>query len=208
MKNPWERIKATDYESHMMSIHQHEPLNLIFKEQINKNEPSDIVVLGIGCGNGLEHIKPKTKVYGYDINQDFLNKCRSRVQNENGEIPYELNLYKIDLTESDVHIPHCDLLICNLVLEFLDFTSFIRLIRKSQPKLISIVFQLTNEITKAISESPFALKFKDVATIRKEIEPKQLTLLLNSAGYVLKDSKTYDIDQTKYFIRMDFRKDS
>ena len=206
MNNPWERITAEEYEKHMKLINQHDLLNRIFKEQINENNVSEICILGIGYGNGLEHIKPNTKVYGYDINPFFLDRCRSRTLFEKGKSNIELKLYRVDLSDHKENVHSCELVICNLVLEFLDIFNFIRLVKKANPKLISIVLQVTIEKKKAISESPYTNTFRDVASIRAEINPKDLTYLLKKAGYNLKCSKTYDIDQTKYLIRLDYNK--
>ena len=62
MDNPWTNIKAIEYEGHMKFIHQYELLNLIFKEQISELCFDTVGILGIGCGNGLEHIKSDTIV--------------------------------------------------------------------------------------------------------------------------------------------------
>ena len=202
MINPWARIAATDYEGHMKFIKQHELLNRIFKEQINDNDYSNICILGIGCGNGLEHIKPNTKVDGYDINQDFLDICEQRYSNSK----FHFQTHKIDLTDPNATIKHCDLLICNLVLEFLDLFSFVRLVHHCAPKLITVVLQLTIEKANTFSSSPYIEKFRDISYYRSESNPQELTFLLGKAGYILTYSQTHDIDQTKYLIRMDFSK--
>lgn len=198
--NPWERIKAVEYEGHMKFIKQYDLLNHIVKEQIEDNCPSIIDIVGIGCGNGLQHIKTGMVVYGYDINQDFLNVCKEYGQKNN----LNLVLKRIDLTAPKATINQCDLIICNLVIEFLGLVSFIRLLKKSKPKIISVVLQMTIEDTKAISESPYTDKFRELVYYRTEVDPNQLISMLYNAGYMLKCSKSYDLDQTKYLIRMDF----
>lgn len=203
MISPWESIKTKEYEDHMKHCNQYDLLNQIFKEQVTENDYSVIDILGIGCGNGLEHIKPNSTVYGYDVNQFFLNTCHSRIRNGN-----ILLLNNIDLTNSTATIHTCDLLICNLVLEYIGLYHFIRLLNNSNPKIISVVLQVTINNSMVISESPYTDIFKEVSSIRSEIDPQQLIRILDKIGYELKRYKAFNIDQTKYLIQMDYNKDT
>ena len=62
----------------MKFIKQYDLLNRIFKEQIAEHQGETIGILGIGCGNGLEYIEPKTLIYGYDINNEHCIDCARR----------------------------------------------------------------------------------------------------------------------------------
>jgi len=80
--NPWEDILLEDYENHMKleNIRQLQTLNGIINEQLYRYAVSEVAILGIAGGNGLEHIDPariKT-VYGIDINQQYLDTCKKR----------------------------------------------------------------------------------------------------------------------------------
>ncbi len=200
MDNPWTNIKAVEYEGHMKLIKQYELLNHIFKEQISERCFSTIGILGIGCGNGLEYIKTNKIVYGYDINRDFLNEC----QNIYGNLNYKLILNETDLTDKKTKIDSCDILIANLIVEYIGKYNFIRIITKSKPTYISTVLQMTFDKDKAISDSPYKRILNDISTIRTEIFPQDLTSMLDLVGYQLQYSKTYEINQFKSFIRMDY----
>ena len=198
--NPWTNIKVEEYEGHMKFIKQYDLLNIIFKEQISEYPYTTISVLGVGCGNGLEHIKPNTTVYGYDINRNFLDKCRNLYGNSN----YKLILNEIDLTDKDLNICSCNIVISNLVVEYIGKYNFARIIKRCNPNYVSIVLQMTFDIDKAISDSPYKNILYNISAIRTEIFPQDLTKILDIIGYQLVFSKTYDIDAFKSFIRMDF----
>ncbi len=200
MDNPWTNIKTIEYEGHMKSIKQYDILNHIFKEQVSERRFKTIGIIGIGCGNGLEHIKTKTVVYGYDINIDFLNEC----QKTYGNLDYTLILNNIDLTSKDTKIELCDILIFNLVVEYIGMHNFIHIITKSKPTYISVVLQMTCGKDDVISDSPYKNILNNVLTIRTEVFPQDLTRMLELIGYQFQYSKTYKINPCKLFIRMDY----
>ncbi|KWW28056.1 MAG: hypothetical protein AUK63_2058 [bacterium P3] len=200
MDSPWTGIKVEDYEGHMRFVKQYDLLNRVFKEQISEHCFRAIGILGIGCGNGLEHIKPGTIVYGYDINDYFLNECNNR----HGKLGYKLKLQKIDLTNKNARIESCDLLISNLVVEYIGIFNFTRIINKSKPKCVSVVLQMTFDKDKSISDSPYKQKLNAISSVRSEIFPQDLTSTFELIDYHLQYSKTYEISPFKSFIRLDY----
>ena len=82
MKNPWENIDLIAYETHMSSdnVLQLQILNNITKEQLNDYKNTDVTILGIAGGNGLENIdiSRTKKVYGIDVNKKYLVICKDR----------------------------------------------------------------------------------------------------------------------------------
>ena len=82
MKNPWEEISLTDYENHMKldTVKQLQALNTMMKDQFYRYPVNTIMILGVAGGNGLEHIKPDSfeKIYGVDINKEYLKECTAR----------------------------------------------------------------------------------------------------------------------------------
>ncbi len=82
MKNPWEEISLSDYENHMKldSVMQLQAMNEMMKGQFNAYSVTNIMILGIAGGNGLEHISKDKfeKVYGVDVNSDYLKEVAHR----------------------------------------------------------------------------------------------------------------------------------
>ena len=82
MVNPWKEISLSDYENHMSldSVRQLQSLNLTMKEQLDDYDVKTVMIIGIAGGNGLEHVKTNkySKVFGVDINEDYLNVVKER----------------------------------------------------------------------------------------------------------------------------------
>ena len=85
MNNPWKDINLSDYESHMAldSVQQLQAMNQMMKGQLNKYDVQSVMILGIAGGNGLEHVDTEkiTKVYGVDINAEYLETTKERYKN-------------------------------------------------------------------------------------------------------------------------------
>ena len=82
MNNPWENIKLSDYENHMSldTVYQLQALSEMMHKQLYTYDVKSIMILGIAGGNGLEHIDRTriNKVYGVDVNKDFLKEFSIR----------------------------------------------------------------------------------------------------------------------------------
>ena len=90
MANPWEEIKLDDYEKHMSldSVKQLQAMNSIMKEQFEAYPVTSAMVLGVAGGNGLEHVRKEkySKVYGVDINKEYLKAVAERYRNLEGTL--------------------------------------------------------------------------------------------------------------------------
>ena len=82
MKNPWEEIPLSDYEKHMKldSVMQLQVMNKLMKGQFNAYPVSNIMILGVAGGNGLEHISKDKfeRVYAVDVNSAYLKEVTRR----------------------------------------------------------------------------------------------------------------------------------
>ena len=130
MNNPWKDINLDDYENHMslVNVYQLQTLNEMMKEQFCQNDAESIMILGIAGGNGLEHIdKDKIKsVYGVDINQNYLNACVKRYSALAG-------IFKpicADLADKNMQLPCADLIVANLLIEYIGYECFQNVVKK------------------------------------------------------------------------------
>jgi len=116
--NPWLHIPLEDYERHMSHhlVGQSTLLNALTKKYLDEIKPGTIVFLGIAGGNGLEHIDNQItqRVYGIDINQDYLDTASKRY---NHKIP-SLHLMNLDITRHSESFCKADLIWAALVLEY------------------------------------------------------------------------------------------
>lgn len=122
--NPWEEIPLSDYENHMKldSVQQLQTMNRMMKHQFTLCGNGSAMVLGIAGGNGLEHVIQSnlSRIYGVDINSDYLEYCKQRYPQLDGK----LECICADLTQSAATLPHADLLIANLVIEYIGMSVF------------------------------------------------------------------------------------
>ena len=70
----------------MDSVQQLQAMNQMMKGQLNQYEVQSAMILGIAGGNGLEHVDTEklNKVYGVDINQEYLTITKKRYENQIG----------------------------------------------------------------------------------------------------------------------------
>ncbi len=136
MSNPWKKIELSDYENHMSleSVCQLQNLNKMMQEQFETYDIDTIMILGIAGGNGLEHIdKSKIKkVYGIDVNQDFLIECKNRYT-ELGDV---LETICTDLLDDDLQLPYSELLVANLLVEYIGYECFQKVVGLVKPLYI------------------------------------------------------------------------
>lgn len=203
MSNPWENINLTDYENHMSleNVYQLQTMNQMMKEQFSSYDAKSVMVLGIAGGNGLEHIdKEKYKfVYGVDINQNYLNECKNRFSIL-GDI---FKPVCVDLTNENMQIPCADLLVANLLIEYIGYKCFQKVVAKVTPKYISCIIQINTEKS-FVSDSPYLHVFDRLDEVHHQIEENKLINSMQEIGYkkILMNNK--DLPNGKKLVRVDF----
>lgn len=203
MNNPWEEIDLNDYESHMSleNVYQLQALNQMMEEQFLACKADSVMILGIAGGNGLEHInKEQFKVvYGVDINKKYLNECQKRY-------PVLENVFKpicADLSDENLQLPHSDLLIANLLIEYIGYECFQKVVTKVNPEYISCIIQINTE-TSFISDSPYLHVFDGLDEVHHQIEEKTVTETMNNIGYAQKSISENALPNGKKLLRIDF----
>lgn len=203
--NPWKTVKLTEYESHMRlsSVYQLQTLNAMMKEQLAVCEAESVMILGIAGGNGLEHIDREkfTAVYGVDINPDYLNACRVRYP-ELGEV---FKPICADLTDDQLQLPCADLLIADLLVEYIGYECFCRIVQKVNPKVVSCIIQINTEAS-FVSDSPYTHAFDGLSQVHHQMEEGALTLSMQKIGYPKTALQSVDLPNGKQFVRVDYAK--
>lgn len=152
MKNAWESVLLTDYEAHMQlsEVYQLQTLNTIMKWQINTYNVDSLAILGIAGGNGLEYIKESEikKVYGIDINNSYLMECKKRFKSLKC-----LELIQMDIADSMKQLPNVELVIANLVIEYVGIETLSMQLKKRTPSYFTCVIQ-KNRNNSFVSKSP------------------------------------------------------
>jgi hypothetical protein len=206
MPNPWEEISLDDYEKHMSldSVRQLQAMNSIMQEQFNTYPAETAMVLGIAGGNGLEHVRPEKfrKVYGVDINADYLRAVSERYT----ELSGILECLHIDLVNEVEKLPQAQLLIANLLIEYIGYGAFQRAVLQTAPEYVSCVIQINTDEEQWVSESPYLRAFDRLDEVHHQMEEKALTAAMKEIGYSLILQTTYPLPNGKALVRLDFQK--
>ena len=206
MSNPWEEISLDDYEKHMSldSVRQLQAMNSIMQEQFNTYPAETAMILGIAGGNGLEHVRPEKfrKVYGVDINAGYLRAVSERYT----ELSDVLECLHIDLMNEAEKLPQAQLLIANLLIEYIGYGAFQKAVLQTAPEYVSCVIQINTDAEQWVSESPYLRAFDRLDEVHHQMEEKALTAAMKEIGYSLILQKSEPLPNGKALVRLDFKK--
>lgn len=201
--NPWETIGLSDYENHMQldSVMQLQTLNQIMKKQLSGHDSEDVMILGVAGGNGLNHAAPDRsgRLYGVDINSDYLKACIQRYP----------ALHKVfipvqaDLCQADPQLPQADLVIANLFIEYVGYENFCRALQRIQPHRLSCVIQI-NKGSGFVSDSPYLHAFDRLDEVHHNIERDGLVNALKEIGYRCILEEESELPNGKALLQLDF----
>jgi len=213
--NAWRRIAPDDYDAHMShpKIEQTQMLNLIFKEQFElipqeRRPDSCAAILGITNGNGLEHVIPCeiAKVIGIDINEAFLNECKTRYPDIESRLNLVLLDLMVDITESIDILSECLLIIANLLIKHIHLDNFIKIVAglPKHGQMVSCVIQVDPDGVVVSQGSGFEYVFEALAPQRGDENEDMIVSSMNENGFILTNKVAYDLPNGKQFIRLDF----
>lgn len=205
MKNPWEEISLADYENHMKlnSVMQLQTLNQMMKGQFESYPVSDVMILGIAGGNGLEHIRKDKfkKVYGVDINYSYLQSAEQRYPNLSGII----ECLCINLIDEANKLPKADMVIANLLVEYIGYNCFQKAIVQVKPKYVSCIIQI-NTGDNWVSDSPYLHVFDGLDRVHNQIEKKKLEKTMHEIDYRTVKTLEYMLPNCKKLVQIDFER--
>ena len=202
MTNPWTLILLEDYENHMNSneVQQYPVLNKIMNLQLNSYKYKRVIVLGSGGGNGLEYANKDSEIYCVDVNSEFLEETQKRYSDIKN-----LKTLCLDLRTDFQKLPQADLIIANLLVEYIGYNSFKSIIELVKPKYISCVIQVDSNES-FVSESKYIHKFDSLESIHNNIDAKKLTEILNKIGYKKIVEKENILPNKKILLQLDYTK--
>ena len=203
MNNPWNEIDLSTYENHMSldSVFQLQALNRMMKDQFYAYSVQSIMVLGVAGGNGLEHIDRRSikKVYGVDINKGYLDTCVNRYP----ELQGILDIIHTDLTQERSELPYADLVVANLIIEYIGYGCFQKTVQQIFPKYVSAIIQI-NDDAGFVSDSPYIHAFDRLDEVHHQMEETALVGAMEQIGYSKIMQMGHDLPNGKKLVRMDF----
>ncbi len=206
MNHPWEEISLDDYEQHMAlsSVGQLQALNRLMKDQFDAWPVRTAMVLGVAGGNGLEHIR-KNKydtVWGVDINEGYLQAAAERYPDLRGA----LRCLCLDLAKEPEKLPQAELVIADLLVEYIGYEAFRKVLLQVGPAYISCVIQINTDETEWVSDSPYLHSFDRLDEVHHQMEADTLTKAIGSIGYVEILRTAVPLPNGKQLVRLDYRK--
>lgn len=205
MLNPWTEIPIEDYEKHMSdrNVYQLQTLSAILKSKLNKYKPSSLAVLGVGSGNGLEHVDQRAtpEIYGIDINESYLRICENRYQ----KVLPGLHLHRCDIQNDEIPIPRVQMIACNLIFEYVHAGIVIDKICKkvTAEGVITVVIQNNNGIS-SISKTGIQ-SLNSLASIFKEVLIDDLISKFDRVGFQKAEQEAMELPNGKSFTIADFK---
>ena len=205
-KNPWEEISLETYEKHMSldSVKQLQLMNRIMKSQFEDYPVDTVMILGVAGGNGLEHIdiKKYKKVYGVDINELYLKETKKRYSN----LADILQCLHLDIVCETEKLPQSQLLVANLLIEYIGYDAFVRAVNIINPEYISCVIQINTDEEMWVSDSPYIHAFDGLDEIHHQMESDVLNEKMNSIGFKLILQDMTELPNSKALVRQDYQK--
>lgn len=203
MNNPWENISLEDYENHMSldSVMQLQAMNEIMDDQFHRYDVDKVMMFGIAGGNGLNRIGANEfeKVYGVDINGDYLDECVKRyTELKNVFVPI-----KCDIADFDVSLPKADIVVANLFIEYVGYECFCNAVKNVEPDYVSCAVQINTD-EGFVSDSPYLHAFDGLEKVHHSIDGEGLISSLKSIGYRHIYSEEKPLPNGKKLLRLDF----
>lgn len=188
----------------LCGIEQLQTLNRIMKNQWTICPGAvKAAVLGIAGGNGLEHCGPDWDIiYGIDVNAEYLQECGRRFFPSLGS---HLQLIEADISRPDTRLPKVELLIADLVIEYIGTEIFCGKAAETQAECISCVIQATTN-SEFVSESPYQSEFEEIGLLHHDIHESELAKDFQQHGYHRVAREVVDLPNGKQLIRLDYRK--
>ncbi|MGN0336193.1 MAG: methyltransferase type 11 [Lachnospiraceae bacterium] len=206
MSNPWKDISLSDYEKHMSldSVMQLQSMNQTMKSQFEDYDVNTVMILGIAGGNGLEHIDTEKyqAVYGVDINESYLQAVLDRYKNLDGM----LKCLNLDIVNEADMLPEAELLIANLLIEYIGYDAFSNAVMKVNPQYVSCVIQMNETEKQWVSDSPYIHAFDRLDRVHCQMEKNKLTEKMNNIDYKLIKKSADVLPNGKRLIRLDYQK--
>ena len=204
MRNPWEEISLDDYENHMRldSVMQLQAMNALMKQQLEAYPINTVMILGIAGGNGLEHIQKEKyrSVYGVDINEAYLRTVSERY----ADLSDVLQCLHLDLIKDAAGLPQAQMVIANLLVEYIGYPAFQNVLRQVQPEYVSYVIQINSDTGNWVSDSPYLHVFDRLDAVHHQMEETALTEAMETIGYTCNLRDAVSLPNGKALVRLDF----
>ena len=175
----------------------------MMKVQFDAYPISNVMIFGIAGGNGLEHIQKDKfdRVYGIDINASYLQTAIQRYP----ELDGILKCLQVNLIDETDKRPKADMIIANLLIEYIGYECFQRAIRHVNPKYVSCIIQINTE-DNWVSDSPYLHVFDGLEQVHHQIEEQTLERAMLEIDYHAICTLERMLPNGKKLVQIDFER--
>ena len=103
-------------------------------------------------------------------------------------------------------LPKTELVIANLLIEYIGYSVFQKVIRQTEPEYVSCGIQINTDEEKWVSDSPYIHAFDDLDRVHCQMEEDVLKEKMAEIGYegILREMEA--LPNGKALLRLDFKK--
>lgn len=108
------------------------------------------------------------------------------------------------MTDETVKLPYAELIVANLLIEYIGYTCFQKIIARIKPQYVSCIIQVNTE-EGFVSDSPYLHVFDHLDSVYHRIDVKGLCEAMEEMNYcaVLKTEES--LPNRKKLVRIDFK---
>jgi len=139
-------------------------------------------------------------LYGVDINSEYLQECAARYENLNGI----LECLCVDLSNENTILPYADMVIANLLVEYIGYECFKKIVTQIKPKYVSCIIQI-NIDDSFVSDSPYLHVLEHLDIVHHQVEEDGLVASMENVSYRLLLKKEHTLPNGKKLVRLDFQ---
>ena len=133
------------------------------------------------------------------IQQKYLDECKKRYL----KLKDVFETICVDLLSDNLQLPCSELLIANLLIEYIGYKCFQRVVKLVKPQYVSCIIQI-NIDDSFVSDSPYLHAFNGLDDIYHKIEQKEIINAMKDIGYQKEYIKERELPNGKKLVRIDF----
>ena len=118
-----------------------------------------------------------------------------------------LKLLKMDLVSEPDKLPQAELLIANLLIEYIGYDAFTKVVSAVKPRYVSCVIQINEDVCNWVSDSPYIHSFDKLEEVHHQMDEIELAEVMELGGYSLRLRLKEHLPNGKALVRMDFEND-
>ena len=117
-----------------------------------------------------------------------------------------LKCMRVDLTCEPDMLPEADLVIANLVIEYVGYEAFKRAILKTGAGYVSCIIQINTDEGAWVSDSPYLHSFDGLDAVHRQMEEQSLIMKMSEIGYCLIKTSDTSLPNGKKLVMLDFER--